>query len=45
MKLTARNVSFIRLKAEQGLSANEIYRRCMERMVWDGAFPSVSEIV
>ena len=39
-----RNQRFIALKASQGLSVNEIYRRCLERLTWDGPLPTIHEI-
>ena len=41
---TARNLSFVRLRHRQGLSPGTIFLRCIERMSWDGPFPSEADI-
>ena len=44
IRQSARDQTFIRNLARRGLSLNEINRRCMERMLWDGPMPLMEEI-
>ena len=41
---TPRNLHFIRTRDRQGLSVDEIYRRVLERMAWDGPYPNMADI-
>ena len=45
MHPTPRNLLYIRQLDRRGFPADVIYRRCQERLVWDGPLPSVAEIL
>lgn len=42
--MSHRDWNFLRRLNARGLSTAEIYRRCHERLVWDGPFPSIDDI-
>lgn len=43
-RISPRNRHYIRIRYRQGLTVNEIWRRCHERLIWDGPLPSVKDI-
>lgn len=45
MHPTPRNLLYIRQLDRRGFPAEVIYRRCQERLVWDGPLPSVADIL
>lgn len=43
--MTPRNAAYVRRLAMQGLSASVVYQRILERLTWDGPYPSFNAIV